>query len=316
MDVPNGTAPCQAAGDPDDVHDSSSATLAGHYMEGVTTVDDLEQALTEAFLRTDEEFCATDGAEYVGSTAVCTLVGSRVLCIANCGDSRAVISRGNGQVVALTDDHKPDREDEKSRVEAAGGQILYWNGRRVMGVLAMSRAIGDQCLQPFVIPDPEITIVQRRDDDELIVMGSDGLWDVLSNEETVQLAKKALKRAREKGASSRAATKIAATVLIRAALSKGSRDNITAIVVDLTSTHDSEDGSGSAPGEGGVAASRGAIARGASADHRYIFKAFDSKDSVNTGSPSTPSALLSDDEHTEHPPSPVMGHYESIELRK
>lgn len=136
-------------------------------------------------------------------------------------------------VVALTDDHKPDREDEKSRVEAAGGHILYWNGRRVMGVLAMSRAIGDQCLQPYVIPDPEITIIQRREDDELIVMGSDGIWDVLSNEETCHLAKRALNRAHEKGASARSAAKVAATVLIRAALAKGSRDNITVIVVDL-----------------------------------------------------------------------------------
>jgi len=136
-------------------------------------------------------------------------------------------------VVPLTDDHKPDREDEKDRVEAAGGQILYWNGRRVMGVLAMSRAIGDQCLQPYVIPDPEITILQRREDDELIIMGSDGIWDVLSNEETCQLAKRALNRARSKGANARAAAKVAATVLTRAALAKGSRDNITVIVVDL-----------------------------------------------------------------------------------
>lgn len=31
----------------------------------------------------------------------------------------------------------------QERVEKAGGQVLYWNGHRVMGVLAMSRAIGD-----------------------------------------------------------------------------------------------------------------------------------------------------------------------------
>jgi protein phosphatase 2C len=153
--------------------------------------------------------------------------------VANAGDSRAIILRNDGLVLPLTDDHKPDREDEKNRVEAAGGQILYWNGRRVMGVLAMSRAIGDQGLQPFVIPDPEITVLERRDDDELIIMGSDGIWDVLSNEETCQLAKRAIARAHAKGANSRTAAKVAATVLIRAALSKGSRDNITVIVLDL-----------------------------------------------------------------------------------
>ncbi len=42
-------------------------------------------------------------------------------------------------------------------MEAAGGQILFWNGVRVMGVLAVSRAIGDHCLRPFVIAQPEVS---------------------------------------------------------------------------------------------------------------------------------------------------------------
>ena len=45
----------------------------------------------------------------------------------------------------------------QARVEAAGGQILFWNGVRVMGVLAVSRAIGDHCLRPFVIAQPEVS---------------------------------------------------------------------------------------------------------------------------------------------------------------
>lgn len=119
----------------------------------------------------------------VGSTAVVALVGRRRVWVANCGDSRAVLSRG-GRAVQLTDDHKPDREDEavsvqrggvmgilslmpslppsllspppQARVVQAGGQVLNWNGHRVMGILAMSRAIGDHGLRPFVIPDPEV----------------------------------------------------------------------------------------------------------------------------------------------------------------
>jgi protein phosphatase 2C len=48
----------------------------------------------------------------------------------------------------------------QERVEKAGGQVLYWNGHRVMGVLAMSRAIGDHCLRPYVIPEPEVRVSQ------------------------------------------------------------------------------------------------------------------------------------------------------------
>jgi protein phosphatase 2C len=192
-----------------------------------------ESALTSAFNRTDEEFGKADNAALVGTTAVVTLVGSRQLYIANCGDSRAVLCRG-GQAIPLTDDHKAAREDETARVEAAGGQILFWNGVRVMGVLAVSRAIGDHCLRPYVIAEPEVTILVRRPDDELLLLASDGLWDVLSNQEACTLAKRCLRRARQRGASRQSAARIAATVLTRAAVDRGSRDNVTVLVVDLS----------------------------------------------------------------------------------
>lgn len=142
----------------------------------------------------------------VGTTAVVALVGARMIYVANCGDSRAVLCRGGG-ALPLTDDHKAAREDEtvrgckggwgagrgagrgagmvaegprancsacmrrtccltptlalcppvpQARVEAAGGQILFWNGVRVMGLLAVSRAIGDHSLRPYVIAEPEV----------------------------------------------------------------------------------------------------------------------------------------------------------------
>lgn len=37
---------------------------------------------------------------------------------------------------------QPDREDELLRIEGGGGRVINWNGARVFGVLAMSRAIG------------------------------------------------------------------------------------------------------------------------------------------------------------------------------
>ncbi|XP_057966771.1 probable protein phosphatase 2C 8 isoform X2 [Malania oleifera] len=90
--------------------------------------------------RVEMEDVASAG-QMIGSTAVVVVVGKEEVVTANCGDSRAVLCRG-GVAVPLSCDHKPDRPDERERVEAAGGRIINWNGSRVLGVLATSRSIG------------------------------------------------------------------------------------------------------------------------------------------------------------------------------
>ncbi|KAJ6882943.1 hypothetical protein NC651_029269 [Populus alba x Populus x berolinensis] len=75
-----------------------------------------------------------------GSTAVVAVLSPEHIIVANCGDSRAVLSRG-GRAIPLSVDHKPDRSDELARIEAAGGRVIFLNGARVEGILAMSRAI-------------------------------------------------------------------------------------------------------------------------------------------------------------------------------
>lgn len=171
----------------------------------------------------------------VGSTAVVAVVGQRRIVVANCGDSRAVLSRG-GVAVPLSTDHKPDRPDEMQRVEAAGGRVINWNGYRVLGVLATSRSIGDYYLKPYVSAEPEVTVVDRTEQDEFLILASDGLWDVVSNEVACKIARNCL--------SGRAASKFpesvagrtaadAAALLTELAMSRGSRDNISVVVVEL-----------------------------------------------------------------------------------
>ncbi|KAE8654638.1 Protein phosphatase 2C 77 [Hibiscus syriacus] len=126
--------------------------------------------------------------ETVGSTAVVAVVSPAHIIVANCGDSRAVLYRGK-QPVPLSVDHKPDREDEHARIEAAGGKVIQWNGSRVFGVLAMSRSIGDRYLKPWIIPDPEVMCVPRAKEDECLILASDGLWDVMSSEEACEVAR-------------------------------------------------------------------------------------------------------------------------------
>lgn len=173
-------------------------------------------------------------SEAVGTTAVVAVVGSSQIVVANCGDSRAILSRG-GKSVVLSLDHKPDRPDEMERIEAAGGRVFFWNGPRVLGVLAMSRAIGDKYLKPYVIAKPEVTIHDRSDEDECLILASDGLWDVLSNEFVCEVARKCLSGLTHRSHSGRneSPSATAAALLTKLAIARGSQDNITVVVVDL-----------------------------------------------------------------------------------
>ncbi|XP_042485695.1 probable protein phosphatase 2C 75 [Macadamia integrifolia] len=189
-------------------------------------------------------------SEIVGSTAVVAVLTTDTILVANCGDSRAVLSRG-GRAIPLSTDHKPDRPDELARIEAAGGRVIYLSGARVLGILAMSRALGDKYLKPIVISEPELTITERTPEDECLILASDGLWDVLSNELACEVARKCL---HEEESSSNAARildaeppdgdtgteqmnqsrcSLAAALLTRLALGRKSSDNISVIVIDL-----------------------------------------------------------------------------------
>ncbi|XP_031474441.2 protein phosphatase 2C 51-like isoform X2 [Nymphaea colorata] len=173
-----------------------------------------------------------------GSTALVALVGEHHIIVANCGDSRAVVARA-GSAVPLSFDHKPERPDEMERVEAAGGKIINCDGYRVLGVLATSRSIGDGYLKPYVISVPEVTVTNRTAKDEFLVLASDGLWDVMSNELVCRVARRCLSGAAKKRLptaeplAGRTRSALAAATLAELALNRGSYDNISVVVVDL-----------------------------------------------------------------------------------
>ncbi|CAN6444421.1 unnamed protein product [Victoria cruziana] len=173
-----------------------------------------------------------------GSTALVALVGEHHIIVANCGDSRAVLAR-TGSAVPLSFDHKPERPAEMKRVEAAGGKIINCDGYRVLGVLATSRSIGDDYLKPYVISEPEVTIGNRTAEDEFLVLATDGLWDVMSNELVCRVARRCLSKGAKKRlptadpSAGRTKSALAAATLAELALSRGSDDNISVLVVDL-----------------------------------------------------------------------------------
>uniref|UniRef100_A0A6N2NC48 protein-serine/threonine phosphatase n=1 Tax=Salix viminalis TaxID=40686 RepID=A0A6N2NC48_SALVM len=146
-------------------------------------ISDTKSAISDAYNHTDSEFLKSENNQNrdAGSTAsTAILVGDRLL-VANVGDSRAVICRG-GNAIAVSRDHKPDRSDERQRIEDAGGFVMWAGTWRVGGVLAVSRAFGDRLLKQYVVADPEIQEEKVDSSLEFLILASDGLWDVVTNE--------------------------------------------------------------------------------------------------------------------------------------
>ncbi|XP_020205369.1 protein phosphatase 2C 51 [Cajanus cajan] len=200
---------------------------------------DWDGVMQGCFRKMDTEVAGNAAVRTVGSTALVAVVAEAQIVVANCGDCRAVMGRG-GEAVDLSTDHKPDRPDELMRIEEAGGRVINWNGQRVLGVLATSRSIGDQYLRPYVISKPEVTMTKRSSKDEFLILASDGLWDVMSSEVACQVVRKCLngqiRRVCNGVENHQSRSAEAAGLLAEIALAKGSRDNISVIVVELRGT--------------------------------------------------------------------------------
>lgn len=83
--------------------------------------------------------------------------------------------------VAMSEDHKPNKDSERARIENEGGVVIWAGTWRVGGVLAVSRAFGDRPLKKFVIATPEVRQESVSSEDEFLILASDGVWDVVSN---------------------------------------------------------------------------------------------------------------------------------------
>jgi len=191
--------------------------------------------------------------QVAGSTAVMALLTvtadtprKRILTTAWVGDSRAVLSR-NGDTIVLSNDHKPTRPDEKERVRKANGTVNRKG--QVNNTLAVSRSFGDimhaghelstlTSMKPagsspnddeilssgIIIPVPEFTKTTLTEEDEFVVLASDGIFDVLSNQQVVDIVRVELSQHQD--------VQLATEALVSQA-SRRSVDNISAVVVAL-----------------------------------------------------------------------------------
>ena len=197
-----------------------------------------------------------------GSCGIIAIIKNNQLIISNTGDSRIVIYK-NGKIFFVTEDHKPNSEKEKERIKSAGGQIyqspsiipIYQNGKKINlpwrvlpGRLSVSRTFGDieakvekyGGKKGVVIPTPDITEIELNNDFDFMVIGCDGIFDVLSNEELFDIWKIVLKENKinnfkdiEKNNEITIDELCGdfAALIIKSALAKNSFDNVSCIVV-------------------------------------------------------------------------------------
>uniref|UniRef100_H3CQD6 Protein phosphatase 1E n=1 Tax=Tetraodon nigroviridis TaxID=99883 RepID=H3CQD6_TETNG len=187
---------------------------------------DPSEALCRAFKLTDEGFVKKARREQLrcGTTGVVTFLRGRTLYVAWLGDSQVILVR-RGQVVELMKPHKPDREDEKQRIEALGGCVIWFGTWRVNGSLSVSRAIGDSEHKPYICGDA--TNVFPLDGwEDYLILACDGFWDTVSPDEAVRVVSDHLQE-------NSGDTTMVAHKLVASARDAGSSDNITVIVVFL-----------------------------------------------------------------------------------
>ncbi|GJN21049.1 hypothetical protein PR202_gb08495 [Eleusine coracana subsp. coracana] len=187
----------------------ASAVASLYTLQGRKGVNQDAMVFWENFCsRDDTIFCGVfDGHGPYGH-----LVAKRGhnLIIGNLGDSRAVLGTRNeiNQLVAvqLTVDLKPNIPSEAQRIRQRKGRIFalpeepevarVWLPKYNSPGLAMARAFGDFCLKDHgVISMPDVSYHHITEKDEFVVLATDGVWDVLSNDEVVSIVSQATSQA-------------------------------------------------------------------------------------------------------------------------
>ena len=207
----------------------ASEYVQGHLFENILSSEsfpeDVFKAIEDGFVWTDSKYNKLDERQRNddGCTATAALIINNSMYVSHVGDSRAVLGqrrKNSDDVIAipLTDDHKPDRRDERTRIENVGGTVIHAGTWRVSGVLAVSRSFGNRLMKRFIVAHPEIRQDTLSPQTKCLVVASDGLWDVFSNQDAVDAALK-YSDAEE-----------AAKEMIKMAYDRGSYDNISCIV--------------------------------------------------------------------------------------
>ncbi|GAB4832750.1 hypothetical protein Ancab_006767 [Ancistrocladus abbreviatus] len=192
---------------------------------------ELERVVTRSFVKTDAAFaksCTLEPSLSSGTTALTAIIFGRSLLVANAGDCRAVLSR-SGVALEMSKDHRPCCASEKIRIEFLGGYIEdgYLNGQ-----LGVTRALGDWHLEGLkengkkggpLSAEPELKLVTLTKEDEFLIIGSDGIWEVFTSQNAVCFARRRLREHND--------VKLCCKEIVEEAMKRGAADNVTVVVV-------------------------------------------------------------------------------------
>ncbi|XP_011081906.1 probable protein phosphatase 2C 22 isoform X1 [Sesamum indicum] len=190
---------------------------------------EIERVMSSAFLQTDTAFaeaCSLDTDLASGTTALAAIVIGSSLVVANAGDCRAVLCR-RGKAIEMSRDHKPVCLRERRRIEASGGYVYdgYLNGQ-----LNVARALGDWHMEGLkgqdggpLTAEPELMSTKLTEEDEFLIIGCDGIWDVFMSQNAVDFARRRLQEHNDPVMCSRD--------LVDEALKRKSGDNLSVVVV-------------------------------------------------------------------------------------
>lgn len=170
-------------------HAASYAARRVHelFLENLLSGLKPQKAFVEAYVATSEELNHQDS----GTTAVDLLIMDGRVYIANAGDARAIVVSG-GSVRQLSLDHRVDVFAERQRIIKAGGLVCPPYTRRGFQGIIPTRTLGDEYFKPVgIIATPSVREYEIKEDDLISVVASDGLFDVMSNEEIGYFARKA-----------------------------------------------------------------------------------------------------------------------------
>ena len=231
-----------------------------HFIKNFT-----KESLNEAINTVEEKFMSDEALDEKGeikdpsgSCGIMALIQKNKLIIANVGDSRLVLFKKNSLYFS-TEDHKPGSPSEKTRIEKGGGMVyqtpslipLRQNGKEIEppwrvlpGRLSVSRTFGDVeakneklgGMKNVVVALPDITEIELDEDFNFMVLGCDGIFDVLSNEEILECIKIVLKEKEINDLNNVNISELCgyiADMIIKSSLAKDSYDNVSCIVVAI-----------------------------------------------------------------------------------